>query len=179
MFGTCQKFLSSTSILNAKQKQSRAKVAIKVIYKDVDDPFLDVAKLPFIALLESMRHFKYPRHVVKHVECVEDDQYVYIVSGLMNCGDLASFMKSQKVPYLREDELQRYAHCIVSALHSVHERGFLHNDLQPCNIYLHKSKKQIGESSHSNDSPFQVKLAGFSKCEAMSSAAHLATSDLI
>ena len=68
-------------------------------------------------------------------------------------------MRNHKVKYLNENELLDHARSITKSLKAVHNRGFLHNDLQPCNIYLHQST-QISKSEK-----IQVKLSGFSKCQ--------------
>lgn len=58
--------------------------------------------------------------------------------------------------FLTESELKAPTHCITNALKSVHKQDFLHNDLQPCNIFMHHSKA---------DNFTYVKLSGFSKCQ--------------
>ena len=45
---------------------------------------------------------------------------------------------------------------ITSALKSINDVGYTHNDIQPCNVYLHR---------HRNDGTYSVKLSGFSKCQ--------------
>ena len=93
-----------------------------------------------------MRHEQFPNDVVRHVESIEDVSYLYIVSEKMNKGDLASFMRNRRMPYLSESELQGPVRCITRALFSVHRLGFLHNDVQPCNIYLRRGKKSQGDA---------------------------------
>ena len=61
----------------------------------------------------------------------------------MNQGDLASYMSNHCIKYLNEGELLDPVRSITKSLKAIHDRGFLHNDLQPCNVYLHRS-------SHSN-----------------------------
>lgn len=60
-------------MISAKHKCVKAKVAIKVIFKDVDQEVVDLKQVPFIALLERMRLGKYPLDIVKHLELIEDD----------------------------------------------------------------------------------------------------------
>ena len=109
-----------------------------------------------MALFERLRQGAYPRDVVKQIEQIEEGDYIYLVSTLMNRSDLANFMQSRKVICLAEEELRGPARRITNALKSVHGAGFLHNDIQPCNIYLHE---------HKNTSTYSVKLSGFSKCQ--------------
>ena len=109
-------------------------------------------------LQERLRHAKYPKGIVKYIEKIEDQEYIYIVTALMNQGDLASYMRSHHIVYLSESELLDKVHSITKSLKAIHEHGFLHNDLQPCNLYLHK------KSSQRNGSSLSVKLGGFAKC---------------
>ena len=101
--------------MDAKHKLSKERVAIKVIFKDLAEQ-IDVQKLPFIAVKESMLHGKFPKNVVKQVEWIEDASFLYIVSAKMRQGDLASFMRDRRTPYLIESELQDPVRCITLAL---------------------------------------------------------------
>ena len=77
----------------------------------------------------------------------------------MNQGDLASYMRNHNIAYLNENEILESARQITKSLKAVHDHGFLHNDIQPCNVYMHRS-------SHSGKiGKFQVKLSGFAKCQ--------------
>ena len=103
------------TIIDASHKLSKERVVIKVIFKDLAEQ-IDVQKVPFIAVKESMRHGKFPKNVVKQVEWIEDASYLYIVSAKMRQGDLASFMRNHRIPYLSESELQDPVRCITRAL---------------------------------------------------------------
>ena len=52
----------------------------------------------------------------------------------------------------------------MKAIRVVHDHGFLHNDLQPCNVYL-----QYGRRVENMDA-YQVKLGGFAKCQSIDRA---------
>lgn len=93
-------------------------------------------------------------HITKLIEFIEDDQYVYLISSWMNRRDICCFMKRHHLPYLSEEEFRKPLKNIISALKTVHQAGFLHNDVQPCNILIEKKK---GQQS------FKTKLGGFSK----------------
>ena len=72
----------SSTFISAKHKCVEKKVAIKVIFRDVHQDVVDLNQVPFIALLEQMRQGKYPKNVVKHLELIEEDQYIYFISAL-------------------------------------------------------------------------------------------------
>ena len=80
--------------MTAKHKLMKSKVVIKVIYKDVAEP-IDLQKVPFIYLQERMRHGKFPKEIVKYIEQIEDQSYIYLVSDQMNRGDVATFLKER------------------------------------------------------------------------------------
>ena len=56
-------------------------------------------------LQERLRQGKYPKGIVKFIEQIEDQEYIYIVTALMNQGDLASYMRNHCIKFLSEREL--------------------------------------------------------------------------
>ena len=50
-------------------------------------------------------------------------------------------MTSARIQILTEAEMARSAHKIVGALDEMHKAGFLHNNIRPDAIVLHKSKQ--------------------------------------
>jgi serine/threonine protein kinase len=81
--------------------------------------------------------------------------YIYIVTLLMNYDDLSRRMSLNAIPVLGEDELMAYAPKIFGAVQEIHKAGYLHNNIIPENIVLHRNKK----SSSSND--YSIRLGGF------------------
>lgn len=63
-------------------------------------------------------------------------------------------MTSFRIPILTEAELARYAHKIVGGLDEMHKAGFIHNNIRPDAIVLHKSR-------HGKQHEFSVRLGGF------------------
>ena len=92
--------------------------------------------------------------MTKLIECIEEDQYVYLITSWMNRRDLCCYMKKHQLPYLSHGELKKPLKNIISALKAIHQAGYLHNDVQPCNILLEKKKGQ---------QTYKTKLGGFSK----------------
>lgn len=87
------------------------------------------------------------------MEVIADGDFIYIVSARMNQGDLYSNMKKLHCAYLTEQELRSPFKNILSALKTIHKHGYIHNDIQPSNILLHRHKK--------NNRLRSVKLGGF------------------
>ena len=66
---------------------------------------------------------------MKQIELIEDGEFIYLVSPLMNRGNVASFMKRRDVVFLTESELKKPMHRITTALGYIHAFGFIHNDI--------------------------------------------------
>ena len=50
--------------------------------------------VPEIAIREKLSDLKLSSHyITKMVDCIEDDQYVYLISQWMNRRDLSTYMK--------------------------------------------------------------------------------------
>lgn len=64
-----------------------------------------------------------------------------------------SLMQRSVVQYLTEDEMHEPALQVLSALSDIHACGYLHNDVQPCNILLMTDR----------DGQLMAALNGFSK----------------
>ena len=56
----------------------------------------------------------------------------------MNMGTLQTLMERASTPYLTLQEMQGFAKKIIQTVGTMHEAGFLHNDIQPGNILLHR-----------------------------------------
>ena len=71
----------------------------------------------------------------------------------MSLGDMRSFIRAHGYLYLTEQEVRVSAKSLARALGAMHEEGFLHNDVQPSSILLHR---------HRNGKGFSVKLGALS-----------------
>lgn len=80
------------------------------------------------------------RGLAKLHEAFLDRGYFYIMTKAMEQGDLLHFMDHQKVPYFTEEEIHYGATHICEGLQSLHKAGFVHGDIRPSNIVVHKSK---------------------------------------
>ena len=71
----------------------------------------------------------------------------------MSLGDIGSFIRAHGYLYLTEQEVRVSAKSLARALGAMHKEGFLHNDVQPSSILLHRHRKGKG---------FSVKLGALS-----------------
>ena len=71
----------SAAVMQAKHKNTGADVAIKVIYKQNEN-------IEFAQSQVALSMAVHSKGIVKHVEIIEDSEYFYLVTSLMNCTDL-------------------------------------------------------------------------------------------
>ena len=94
----------------------------------------------------------------------EDASFQYLVTALMRHGCLKRLMlssfnsrgsSSSRVPYLTESEMIRPARMIFRALDSIHQAGYVHNNIEPGSVLLDR-EESTGRIS--------VALNGLSEC---------------
>ena len=72
-------------------------------------------------------------HIVQLRGVVEDEHYVYVISDLVDGGDLASGLKSEE---LGDAGRLRICAAVCEALAHAHEHGIVHRDVKPANVLL-------------------------------------------
>jgi hypothetical protein len=72
-------------------------------------------------------------NVVRLLEVLEDEDYVYVVSELVDGGDLHSALRAGD---LTDAERVRVVAAVCSALAHAHARGVVHRDVKPANVLL-------------------------------------------
>lgn len=95
--------------------------------------------------------------LVKCIEHLEHDNFAYLVTRAHQFGTLDTYLAARNLPTgscQTQLELQPLARSIIAAIASMHDLGFLHNDIHPSNIFLVPS--QQGSSY-----PANIKLGGF------------------
>ena len=68
-----------------------------------------------------------------------DDAFIYLVRPHYSHGNLLQAMKIMRVNLLAEKELKSGAKPVLSALNSIHEAGYLHGNVRPQSIFIHRS----------------------------------------
>ena len=72
-------------------------------------------------------------------EHIVDANFIYLARPFWNHGNLIEAMRNDKIHLLTEREIGKKARYICSALEAIHSAGFVHGDVRPKAIFLHKS----------------------------------------
>ena len=121
--------------LIGKHRITRKAVCVKVIPKNVIKTS-NSPELTEIAMLQALES-RHLTGIQKFVEAIEEDTNIYLVTQLMNAGDLQSALQSSSCPYICEEKLLKPLRSILEALATIHSLGYIHNDIQPNSILLH------------------------------------------
>ncbi len=116
----------------AKNKMTRANVALKVLRPDVDAQLEAVPRFHQEARLGAMLSH---RNIVRVFDLLEEpDGALILVMELLHGGTLADLLEEKK--QLDTAEAVAIALPILSALDHAHENGVVHRDLKPENVFL-------------------------------------------
>ena len=83
-----------------------------------------------VNILKTLRH----PNIIRLEEVIESETKIYIVMELMRGGELFDYIVARGK--LREDEAQRIARKIISAVAYMHSQDIIHRDLKPENLLL-------------------------------------------
>lgn len=72
-------------------------------------------------------------------EVYEDSNFIYIIMDYMQGGTLRDYL-TKKGMKLNNTQVRDLAHQILSAVETIHERGFIHRDLKLDNILVDVSE---------------------------------------
>lgn len=86
--------------------------------------------------------------ITKCYFCIQDSSFLYYIMEFIPGGDLMCYLS--RIDVLSEDEIRFYAAEIFTAIHAMHQLGWIHRDLKPDNILI--------------DQHGHVKLADFGSC---------------
>ncbi|CAD8211311.1 unnamed protein product [Paramecium pentaurelia] len=128
---------SFASVYIAKKKSDGSKVAIKAFLKKMlikKNP--NSWRLTIENEIKVMKSLDHPS-ILKFYDHFENRAQSYIVMSLARGGTLEQGLKKleEPLPFLSVKVIFRQ---IVDAIKYLHDRGFMHRDLKPCNILLKK-----------------------------------------
>ncbi|MFC1571651.1 protein kinase, partial [Candidatus Margulisiibacteriota bacterium] len=122
-------------VYKAKDKQSKATVAVKVLAKQRRDA---ESILRFRKEAEIISKLSHP-HIVKLISYGEHEGGTYLAMELVEGKNLSEILKEAN--FSLEFAIDIISQ-IAEALDYVHERGIIHRDLKPKNIVLSRDKRQ-------------------------------------
>ncbi|KAL4485678.1 hypothetical protein ABPG72_010940 [Tetrahymena utriculariae] len=124
------------------QGQEQTQVAIKAVnHESLKTKEKELLKNEIQALKEINSDY-----VVRCFECIEDQEYTYIVLEYCQYGSLEEFIKRNDHKKIAERFIKDYYRQILFGLQELHERRILHRDIKLSNILVkNKSEFKIGD----------------------------------
>ncbi|KAG0038540.1 Cell cycle serine/threonine-protein kinase cdc5/MSD2 [Podila clonocystis] len=130
-------FASCYQVSDLKQKKFAAKVIQKselLSHKTKQKLFAE------IKIHQGLNH----KYIVHYLECLEDNDFVYLILELCESRTLMELIKRRK--RLTEPEVRYYMRQIVEACTFMHDHKIIHRDLKLGNIFLsHDMNVKIGD----------------------------------
>jgi len=142
------------AVYQARREKDGVRVAVKVMLSQTDATEQDVAK--FEREMEVTRKLQHP-NIVRFVESGSHKGAFYFVMELCDSGSLMDLFNKHRGP-LTPEQLIPLAIQALGGLAFAHNEGFVHRDLKPGNILIHKGVARIADFGMSKS--FQ--LAGLS-----------------
>ncbi|MFO0943978.1 MAG: FHA domain-containing serine/threonine-protein kinase [Pirellulales bacterium] len=117
----------------AAKANSKEPVAIKFLKPQGDDSELNRAR--FLREMEITSSLEHPS-IVRIIECGDESGQLFIAMEYCNGGNLAELLSRSKALTLRR--AVRLMDRLLAGVELAHASGFVHRDLKPQNIILHK-----------------------------------------
>jgi hypothetical protein len=114
------------TVFRCMDKESGRHVAVKAIPHDA------TLRRRAAREVEVARRLDHP-NVVRLLDSARDDDYIYVVSELVNGGDLGASMRAHA---LGDAALLRAVSATCAGLAHAHAHGIVHRDIKPANILL-------------------------------------------
>ncbi|KAK8816826.1 hypothetical protein WA577_005856, partial [Blastocystis sp. JDR] len=73
-------------------------------------------------------------HLVRYIDIVKKDDELWIVMENCDCYSLSQFLEHKD--YMTEEQLREIARGCLLGLEYLHERGIMHGDMRPVNLFL-------------------------------------------
>jgi serine/threonine protein kinase len=95
-----------------------------------------------IAMLSSLNDYASP-HVASMVQVLEDSNHFYIISDIVDGGNLLTLLNQQQEQHhpLSEQQVKDLARSLLLGVQALHALNICHHDLQPENILLLDDKR--------------------------------------
>jgi len=129
------------AVYQAGREKDGARVAVKVMLSQTDATEQDVEK--FKREMAVNRQLDHP-NIVRFVESGSHKGAFYFVMQLCNGGSLMDLFNKNREP-LSPDQLLPHALKALEGLAFAHSKGFVHRDLKPGNILIHKGMARIAD----------------------------------
>jgi len=129
------------AVYQARRKKDGAKVAIKVMLSEANAT--DDAVQRFKREMDVNRQLDH-RNIVRFIECGSHKGAFFFVMELCDGGSLMDLFRRNKGP-LSLEQLMPYALKALEGLAYAHSKGFVHRDLKPGNILIHKDVARVAD----------------------------------
>lgn len=120
-------------VFSAIQRRTRRIVAVKAIRTDGNASKLHEQHMTEISALTSFDH----PNVMRCTDVLIKSHCIWLVQPLMHGGSIGSFLR--KYGRMGEGDARYLARHVIEGLCYVHERGVVHRDLKPDNIFMQNS----------------------------------------
>jgi hypothetical protein len=129
------------AIYRARRKGDSALVAIKVMLSQAEAP--EAAILAFKREVEVNRQLQHP-NIVEFVDSGSHQGAFFFVMQLCDGGSLLDLARKNGAP-LTPEQLLPIAREALTGLAHAHKKGFVHRDLKPGNVLLHRGRALISD----------------------------------
>jgi len=129
------------AVYQARRKTDGAQVAIKVMLSQTDATEEDVLK--FQREMDVNSQLDHP-NIVRFVESGSQKGAFYFVMELCDGGSLTDLFTKNRGP-LTPDQLLPHAINALEGLAFAHSKGFVHRDIKPGNILIHRGAARIAD----------------------------------
>ncbi|TSA31658.1 MAG: FHA domain-containing protein [Verrucomicrobiaceae bacterium] len=129
------------AVYQARRKKDGSRVAIKVMLSEVDAT--EDAVLRFKREMEVNRQLDHP-NIVRFIESGSHKGAFYFVMELCDGGSLMDLYNKNRGP-LTQEQLMPHALKALEGLAFAHSKGFVHRDLKPGNILIHKGIARVAD----------------------------------
>ncbi|KRX04744.1 Protein kinase-like domain [Pseudocohnilembus persalinus] len=103
----------------------------------------DYLKQQFRNETQIIKNLPHNQNIVKFIELVEVENYIYLVQEFCKDGDLKD--KIVSFSYIEENEALIIIQQIIEAFQHLHKYGIIHRDLKPANILIHDDKYKLAD----------------------------------